>query len=49
MAEKRRLARERKEKEEGLQKEMEQRLAQTHPFYTVNLGWDPDSESHTLS
>ena len=50
LAEKRRLAREQKEKEEErLQKEMEQRLAQNHPFYTVNLGWGLNSESQTLS
>lgn len=33
------LAHEQREKEEKLQKEMEQRSAQYHPFYAINLGW----------
>lgn len=39
LAAKRRLAREHREKEEKLQKEMEQRSVQYHPFYAINLGW----------
>lgn len=48
LAEKRRLAREQREKEERLQKEMEQRLAQNHPFYTENLDRGPKFESQNL-
>lgn len=49
LAEKRRVAREQKEKEEERpQKEMEQRLAPNHPFYTINVGWGPNSESQNL-
>ena len=36
LAEKRRLAREQREKEERQQKEKEQRLAPTHSFYTLS-------------
>ena len=39
LAAKQHLAHEQREKEEKLQKEMEQRSAQYHPFCTINLGW----------
>ena len=48
LAEKRRLAREQREKEERLQKETEQGSVQNHPSCTTNLGRGSNCESHNL-
>lgn len=45
LGEKRRLAREQRQKEERLQKEIEQRLAQNYLFDAINIGWSPKFES----